>query len=168
VLRYGLGFNWIRTGSKGDCCGQGSWGSARNYTEISLPVSVVLNIDRAAVPVAQAVRRRPLTAEARVRSRVGPCGICGGQSGTGTDFSEIISVFPCQFHSIAASLKGKAENTSSSSSHGCTISLQGCGASVASAAEPFNKKEYIEYSKQAKYDRPQNFSKWTSEEKRLF
>ena len=26
---------------------------------------------------AQAISRRPLTAEARVRSRVGPCGICG-------------------------------------------------------------------------------------------
>jgi hypothetical protein len=36
--------------------------------------------------MAQAVSRRPLTAEARVRSRVSPCGICGGQSGTGTGF----------------------------------------------------------------------------------
>jgi hypothetical protein len=37
--------------------------------------------------MAQAVSRRPLTAEARVRSRVSPCEICGGQSGTGTGFS---------------------------------------------------------------------------------
>jgi hypothetical protein len=36
--------------------------------------------------MAQAVSRRPLTAEARVRSRVSPCGIYGGQSGTGTGF----------------------------------------------------------------------------------
>jgi hypothetical protein len=28
--------------------------------------------------MSQAVSRRPLTAEARVRSRVSPCGICGG------------------------------------------------------------------------------------------
>ena len=34
----------------------------------------------------QAVSRRPLTAEAQVRSRVIPFGICGGQSGTGTGF----------------------------------------------------------------------------------
>jgi hypothetical protein len=49
--------------------------------------------------MAQAVIRRPLTAEARVRSRVSPCEICGGQSGT--------SVFPCQFHSTRAQLLGK-------------------------------------------------------------
>jgi hypothetical protein len=35
----------------------------------------------------QVVSRRPLTAEARVRARVNPCGICGGQSGTGTGFT---------------------------------------------------------------------------------
>ena len=33
--------------------------------------------------MAQAVSRRPLDAETRVRSRFSPCGICGGQSGTG-------------------------------------------------------------------------------------
>jgi hypothetical protein len=36
--------------------------------------------------MAQAVSLRPLTAEAQTRSRVGPCGICGGQSGPGTGF----------------------------------------------------------------------------------
>jgi hypothetical protein len=47
--------------------------------------------------MAQAVSRRPLTAEARVRSRIGPCGICGGQSGTGTGYSPSTSVFPDHF-----------------------------------------------------------------------
>jgi hypothetical protein len=45
--------------------------------------------------MAQAVSHRPLTAEARVRVRVNPCGICGGQSGTGTGFSPSSSIFPC-------------------------------------------------------------------------
>jgi hypothetical protein len=54
--------------------------------------------------MAQAVSRRPLTAEARVRSRFSPCGICGGQSGTGTGLSQITSVFPCQFNSTGAPL----------------------------------------------------------------
>jgi hypothetical protein len=36
--------------------------------------------------MAQAVSRRPVTAEARVRSQVSPHGIFGGQSGTGTGF----------------------------------------------------------------------------------
>jgi hypothetical protein len=57
--------------------------------------------------MAQAVTRRPLTAEARVRSRVSPCGICSGQSGIGTGFSPSTSVFPCQFHSTGAPLHGQ-------------------------------------------------------------
>jgi hypothetical protein len=59
--------------------------------------------------MAQAVSRRHLTAEARARSRVSPCGICGGQSGTGTGFSPSTSVFPCQFHSTGAPLHGKTK-----------------------------------------------------------
>ena len=58
----------------------------------------------------QPVSRRPLTAEARVRSRVGPREICGEQSGTATGFTPSTSVFPCQFHSTG----GKEVKTSSS------------------------------------------------------
>jgi hypothetical protein len=58
--------------------------------------------------MAQAVSRRSLAAEVRVRSRVGPCGISDGQSGTGTGFSPSTSVFPCQFHSTGAPLKWKS------------------------------------------------------------
>jgi hypothetical protein len=61
----------------------------------------------------QAVSRRPLTAEAWVRYRASPCGICGGQSGTGTGSPPppSTSVFPCQFHSTGAPLHGKRKNT---------------------------------------------------------
>jgi hypothetical protein len=48
--------------------------------------------------IVQAVCRRHLTAESRVRARVNPCGICGGQSGTRTGSSPSSSVFPCQHH----------------------------------------------------------------------
>jgi hypothetical protein len=42
--------------------------------------------------MAQVVSRWPLTL--RVRAQVNPCGICGGQSGTGQVFSEFFG-FPC-------------------------------------------------------------------------
>jgi hypothetical protein len=44
--------------------------------------------------MAQAVSRRPLTAEVRFRSRVSPCGICVGRCGTGTGFSSEYFGFP--------------------------------------------------------------------------
>jgi hypothetical protein len=47
--------------------------------------------------MAQAISRRPLTAEARVRSRVSPCEISGGQSGTGTGFSPSCRFSPVDF-----------------------------------------------------------------------
>jgi hypothetical protein len=64
--------------------------------------------DEQAVPW---LNHRPLTAEVRVRSRVSPCGICGGQSDTGTGFSPSTSVFPCKFHSTGALLHAKMRKT---------------------------------------------------------
>jgi hypothetical protein len=49
--------------------------------------------------MAQAVSRRLLTAESWVRARFSPYSICGEQKGTGTGFSPISSVLPCQYHS---------------------------------------------------------------------
>jgi hypothetical protein len=63
-------------------------------------LSVTFNWGRA---MAQVVSRLPLTAEAWVHARVNPCGICGGQSGTGTVLSPSYSVFLCQY-SIPPSL----------------------------------------------------------------
>jgi hypothetical protein len=40
--------------------------------------------------------RWPLVSEAPFRSQASTCGICGGQSGTGTGLSQGISVFTCQ------------------------------------------------------------------------
>jgi hypothetical protein len=45
--------------------------------------------------MAQAVSRRPLTAEVRVRSQNNPCRICGGQSDGGTGFCSSASISPC-------------------------------------------------------------------------
>ena len=71
----------------------------------NIKISLYSNYAMQGRAMAQAVSRRPLTAEARF----GPCGICGGQSGTGTGFSPSTSVFPCQFHSTSAPLKWKKQ-----------------------------------------------------------
>jgi hypothetical protein len=43
--------------------------------------------------VAKALSRRPVIAEAWVRSQVSPCEICGGRTASGTGFSPSISVY---------------------------------------------------------------------------
>jgi hypothetical protein len=93
----------------------------------------------------QAVSRRPLIAEAGVRSRVSPCGFYGGRSGTGTGFPPpppSTSVFSRHFNSTCAPLLGKTKKKKLiifiTGLHNKPL---GCGASVASAAGPFTIKK---------------------------
>jgi hypothetical protein len=77
------------------CC----WHSSQLYLDtLDIPVTNYA----AGRAMTQVVSHRPLTTEARVRAWVNPCGICGGQSGTGTGFSPSSSVFPSIYHSIIA------------------------------------------------------------------
>jgi hypothetical protein len=61
----------------------------RRQTLVSVFLTELNDMLKVGRGVAQAVSRRPLTAEARFR----PCGICGGQSGTGTGYYPSSSVF---------------------------------------------------------------------------
>jgi hypothetical protein len=75
--------------------------------------------------MAQAVSRRPLTAEARVRSPVSPCGICGGRSGTGTGFfPRVLPFSPVNLIPPVLHYLEKLKSKYSFSSQGCTISLK--------------------------------------------
>jgi hypothetical protein len=47
--------------------------------------------------VAQAISHRPLTAETWLTPQIRSCGICSGQSGTGTDLSLCILVLACRY-----------------------------------------------------------------------
>jgi hypothetical protein len=75
--------------------------------------------------MAEAVSSWPLTAEARIRARVSPCDICGGQSGTGTGFSPSYSALPCQYHSTIAPYTSvtphKVCDSSDQAAHYCTL-----------------------------------------------
>jgi hypothetical protein len=62
----------------------------------------VITIEVRGRAMAQAVSRWPVTSEARVHVRVSPCGICGGQSGTRSEFSPSFSGFCCHYHSTVA------------------------------------------------------------------
>jgi hypothetical protein len=88
--------------------------------------------------MAQDVSRRPLTAEAQVRSQVSPCGICGGQSGTGTGLSPSTSVSPVNFIPPVLHYTEKRKKNIITGLHN---KHRGCGASVASAAGPFTIKK---------------------------
>jgi hypothetical protein len=57
--------------------------------------------------MAQAVSRRPLTAEVRIRSV--HVGFVVDKVAQGQVFPPSISVFPCQFHSTGAPLQGKTK-----------------------------------------------------------
>jgi hypothetical protein len=94
--------------------------------------------------MAQAGSRRPVTAEARVRSQVSPCGIFGGQSVTGTVFFPEYFGFPLSvsFHRCSITQKNEKLITIMTGLHN---KPQGCGASIASAAGPFTTKERMAY-----------------------
>jgi hypothetical protein len=93
--------------------------------------------------MAQSVSRRPLTAEARVRSRVSPYGICGVKVALGQVFPRVLLFFPVSFIPPVLHYTKKKLIIFITGLHN---KPQGCGAPIASAAGPFTTKIY-EYNK---------------------
>jgi hypothetical protein len=111
-----------------------------SLTEFTIRCIKRTGVTRLGRAMAQAVSRRLLTAEARVRSRISPRGICGGQRGTGTDrfFPEYFG-FPLSISFHRCSITRKNENKKLIIFiTGLHNKPQGCGASVASAARHFS------------------------------
>jgi hypothetical protein len=52
--------------------------------------------------MAQVISHQSLNSEAQIDTGDSPCGICGGQIGTGTGFSLCSAGLPCQYHSTMA------------------------------------------------------------------
>lgn len=68
----------------------------------TVPINIIHDNPSLSHAMAQAVSCRSLTAEARFRSRVSPCDICGRQNGNEVGFSPNTCVFPCQNRAINA------------------------------------------------------------------
>jgi hypothetical protein len=100
--------------------------------------------------MAEAVSRWCPTTEAQPRSRVSPCGTCGGQSSTRTGVSPEYFGFPLSvaFHRCSITWKN-AKKKIIIFIVGLYKKPKGCGASVASAAGPLptNKVLYIDLTK---------------------
>jgi hypothetical protein len=67
--------------------------------------------------MAQAVSRRPASAEAQVRSRVSPRGVCGGQSGTGTVFPQVFRSSPVNFIPSVLHYQKKGNNNNNNNNN---------------------------------------------------
>jgi hypothetical protein len=103
--------------------------------------------------MAQAVSRRPPTAEARVRSRVSPCGICGGKKWHWDRFFPEFFGFPLSvsFHWCSITRK-RTKKIIIFLIIGLHNKPQGCSASVASAAGPFTTKKKLQSTEERQSD----------------
>jgi hypothetical protein len=102
-----------------------SWNSIMNYARAVPWLSLVAGLSP----------RRPVFDPGSVH-----VGIVVDKVALGQVFLRVLRFSPVSFITPVLHYNGKAEKTSSSS-QGCTISLQGCCASVASAAGLFSKKK---------------------------
>jgi hypothetical protein len=102
--------------------------------------------------MAQAVSRLPVTAEARIRSRVSPCGICGGHSGTGTGFFPSAWFSPVNCIAPVLHYKKKTKKLIIFIA-GLHNKPQGCGASIALLRGPHKKEKYHTYAENSWFRR---------------
>jgi hypothetical protein len=94
------------------CCTEATASPSRKVTELTLKLTPNTNFQQfffcwfsnsVYIAIAQAVSRRLPTAAARVQTRSGHVGFCGGQKWRWGGFSPRTSVFPTNLHSICFS-----------------------------------------------------------------
>jgi hypothetical protein len=110
---------WYAPGRTNRNC---SWSLAPHQLSLH---STIIHTSQVSCAMAQAVSHQPLATQALVQSQVRPCGVCGGQDGTGTGFLCLLQLsLPASFHQCSTHIHSWITDTITSTYYGHNILSQ--------------------------------------------